>query len=286
MNAGRRKWLTFLSNRRVSCRIALWNHSKKSFIFLRTPLAKDEHGGKSCTRRFLSLVGWAGFRQLLRSLSRRSSLVVGNILAGGRHLQLDHRTVVLGKPHDARSTRRLIGGSNQHPVLVVLLRASLGHWRADLRPYDALPWSFPGHGRCPWSVRRLRHLDASHLQRRVCQPGPWDKLRTSDFIWHLRLLAGDCRRRSGRHLQGTRHVAGRAEGRYSGIRPEERPCRCDLVWGDECVLRLWTSGGRADQGPNSEARHSHPVARITRAGRRADRRICDQLPLVSCAQHS
>ena len=46
---------------------------------------KEDHDTKSSARRNLPLAGRARFRQLLCSVSRRQTMVLGNVLAGRRH---------------------------------------------------------------------------------------------------------------------------------------------------------------------------------------------------------
>ena len=53
----------------------------------------NKHECKSLSRRLLPLAGRTGLRQLLRPLPRRAAMVLGNLLAGRRVLQLDHRAV-------------------------------------------------------------------------------------------------------------------------------------------------------------------------------------------------
>src|SRR5437016_12931707 len=80
----------------------------------------------------LSLARRAGFRQLLRSLSRREKMGLGSVLARGRIFFLDHLPMAAGKPSDPGPVGRSETAVLEHTFLDVFLWPHVGFRRADL----------------------------------------------------------------------------------------------------------------------------------------------------------
>src|ERR1039457_3665432 len=68
--------------------------------------------------RDVPLAGWSGIRQFLCSVPRRQAMVVGDVLAGGRLLQLDHRPMGVGDDHDERPAGGAPRDAGEHDFLV------------------------------------------------------------------------------------------------------------------------------------------------------------------------
>jgi len=106
------------------------------------------------------------FREFLRSIPPREELGVGNVLAGGRVLQLDHHAVDsrLWMTSDLiHVLRRRLAG-----VCFGLTPSECsGTWRTHLRPHHAVFRHVFGYGRGTRVHGRLRHADASHFPRAV-----------------------------------------------------------------------------------------------------------------------
>ena len=134
---------------------------------------------QSLSRRDLPLDWRTRLRQFLHSLPRGAPLVVGNLLARRRFLQLDHRAIDFRGPHDPRSPRRPARGELLHALLDLLLRRALGHGRSDLRPDHAVPWHLARHGHRAGFLRRFRHGRAAGLRClfRRRQPAPVTSVR-------------------------------------------------------------------------------------------------------------
>src|ERR1700720_153244 len=120
-------------------------------------------GTKPVARRFLSLVGWTGFWEFLRSLPAREELGMGNLLAGRRIFQLDHHALDPGRVDDKRPHPCFSGGTRPESVLGLHLRSTLGAWRTHLRPDHAVPRHVSGHGRGARVHGGVRHADASYF---------------------------------------------------------------------------------------------------------------------------
>src|SRR5882724_10067309 len=128
-------------------------------------------GTKPAARRLLSLVGWTGFREFLRSIPPREELGVGNVLAGRRILQLDHHAVDPRPVDDKRFSECSSRGAEPEPLLGLHLRSALGTWRTHLRPHHAVFRYVFGYGRGDRVHGHLRHANASHFPRAVRDGG-------------------------------------------------------------------------------------------------------------------
>src|SRR5712692_3683513 len=137
-------------------------------------------GTEPVARRFLSLVGWTGFREFLRSIPPREELGMGNILAGRRILQLDHHAVDPSPVDDQRFDACFPGGTRPKSVLGLHLRSALGAWWTYVRPDHALPRDVPGNGRGARLHGCLRHAYASHFPRAVRDGGSSNELGFND----------------------------------------------------------------------------------------------------------
>src|ERR1700690_2339592 len=103
MNAGSATWRIFLFTHRERFQTAPWSRWRKSFTCLPDLIRTQERNDtESRAGRGVSLVGRFSIRQFLRSLSRGQAVVVGNLLAGRRILQLDHRSLGAGSAPDQR----------------------------------------------------------------------------------------------------------------------------------------------------------------------------------------
>ena len=200
----------------------------------------------------------------LRALPWREAMGLGNILAGRRLLQLDHRALVLCPAHDQGPDAGAPRNPGNGHFLDILLRSSLGSRRPHLRIDHALPGTVAGDGRGAGPVRRLRNADPADLPRRIHDPGGGDVLRQNHSAGYFRLPARHCGSGVGGHLQRAGHVAGTAEGNHQGIRFEEGRWRGRPLGRDERLLRLRTGGGRSHQGAHHQAWHSGSVARTCR----------------------
>ena len=92
---------------------------------------------------------------------------LGDLLAGGRIFQLDHRSVVFGALHDARFVGRHQRGLGLDPVLDLPLRCPLGFWRTHLWPDHALSWPVARNGDRSRFLRGLRHVDPADFSWRI-----------------------------------------------------------------------------------------------------------------------
>ena len=122
-------------------------------IGLCTPISK--YDSESPPGRNLSLAGRPRIRQFLCTLPRRKALVLGDLLAGRRLLQLDHRALALG----LLLTNDLLGRLREAPgstlVLVLLLGGAVGFRRTDLRAHHALSRACRSAWRWRWAIARL-----------------------------------------------------------------------------------------------------------------------------------
>src|SRR5207249_7776608 len=104
---------------------------------------------QSYPRGFLALARRFGFWKLLRPLSPRETLGVGNLLACRRFFQLDHCALVAGSSAHPRSLCRAQGITSHQSVLGFCFRSAVGTRRAHLRLNNALPRYVSRNGRCP-----------------------------------------------------------------------------------------------------------------------------------------
>ena len=141
---------------------SIWRRGFSRVVF-REPISR---GSESNPGRAVPL-DWRPRRgQFLHSLSRRAPMVVGDLLARWRRLQLDRRALDVclaarpGSPGDASSApaRTL--------VLGVCVWRAVGTWRADVRTDDALSRHRARRGRRARLLRRVRDADSADRQRR------------------------------------------------------------------------------------------------------------------------
>ncbi len=205
---------------------------------------------------------------------------MGNLLAGGRLFQLDHRSLVLCPAHDQGPVARPARNSGHGNFLDIFLRTSLGRRRPHLWLDHALPGTVAGDGGGAGPVRCLRNPDPADFPRRIHDPGCRDGFRQNHSSGNFRLPARHCGCRVGWYLQGARHVAGAAERNHQGIRFEKGRWCGRSLGRDERLLRLWPGGGRSHQGSHHQAWNSGFVAGIAGAGRRVAGRLHHQFHLV------
>jgi hypothetical protein len=93
---------------------------------------------ESCSGRIFSLARRSRFRQLLRSLPRGEELGMGDLLAGGRVFQLDHRALDTCADHDPRSQPCAPRSSREQLVLGIRFRSLVGTRWPHLRPHHAI----------------------------------------------------------------------------------------------------------------------------------------------------
>src|SRR5882724_6641354 len=101
MRAGSGKWRHFLRTSAIVIRTKGSCSLKRFSICL--ALA---HDAESFARSYIPLAWWIRGRHLLRSLSLREAMVVGNLLAHWRRIQLDHRSAAAGLQHVEQLHRR------------------------------------------------------------------------------------------------------------------------------------------------------------------------------------
>src|ERR1017187_4222672 len=236
---------------------------RRSTIGVRTPVR--QYDTESPSGRNLSLAGRPRIRQFLCSLPRRQALVLGDLLADRRLLQLDHRPSDAGDDHDQRPTRGTAGNTGFHALLVLLLGPDVGARWPDLRAHHALSRHVARHGDGARLLCRLRHPHAAHLRRRLRRPSARHHLGTGDPDRGRGLFERHRVRRQGGHVQGTRDVGGTEAGDHQGIQPEEGHRSSDFFGRDERLLLLRPARRRPDQGPHPRPRHHHAVAGTARA---------------------
>src|ERR1017187_3254530 len=106
--------------------LVFWMHNKEilfaGLIYWAEQGKKAAHDTKSISWRGSALAGRAGFGQLLCALQGGEKMVVGNVLAGGGVLLVDHMPVAFRLFHDERFVRSAQAAELQHAGVDLLLR--------------------------------------------------------------------------------------------------------------------------------------------------------------------
>src|SRR5438309_8799326 len=142
---------------------------------------------------------------------------MGDVLAGGGILQLDHRPMDSRFiPHE-RSVRRAGPRTRVRTFLGLLLRTVVGRWWAHLRPHHAVSRPVARNGRSTWALRCFWHSHAPNLSWRIHDPGCGDFFRPRDSVRNLRLSRWDYRGWPGGHFQRARYVTRAAASHHKGV---------------------------------------------------------------------